>query len=60
MSKIAVRVLGYVGLPLAYEFSKVNDCIGYDISKIKNKIVWKPKTSIGVGLQKTINWYLND
>ena len=33
MSKIAVVGLGYVGLPLAYEFSKVHDCIGYDISK---------------------------
>lgn len=33
MKKIAVIGLGYVGLPLAYEFSKVHDCIGYDISK---------------------------
>jgi|TARA_X000000950_G_scaffold247608_1_gene306002 UDP-N-acetyl-D-mannosaminuronate dehydrogenase len=60
LSKIAVRVLGYVGLPLAYEFSKVNDCIGYDISKIKNKIVWEPITSIDLGLKNTLNWYLND
>ena len=30
------------------------------ISKIKNELDWKPKTSIGLGLQKTINWYLND
>ena len=33
MSKIAIIGLGYVGLPLAYEFSKVHDCIGYDISQ---------------------------
>lgn len=33
MNKIAVIGLGYVGLPLAYEFSKVYDCVGYDISK---------------------------
>ena len=33
MNKIAVIGLGYVGLPLAYEFSKVHDCIGYDTSK---------------------------
>ena len=33
MNKIAVIGLGYVGLPLAYEFSKIHDCIGYDISK---------------------------
>ena len=33
MSKIAIIGLGYVGLPLAYEFAKVHDCIGYDISK---------------------------
>ena len=31
-----------------------------DISKIKNELDWNPKTSIGLGLQKTINWYLND
>ena len=33
MSKIAIIGLGYVGLPLAYEFSKVHDCRGFDISK---------------------------
>ena len=33
MSKIAIIGLGYVGLPLAYEFSKIHDCTGYDISK---------------------------
>jgi len=33
LNKIAVIGLGYVGLPLAYEFSKVHDCIGYDTSK---------------------------
>ncbi len=33
MSKIAIIGLGYVGLPLAYEFSKVHDCVGYDTSK---------------------------
>ena len=33
MNKIAVIGLGYVGLPLAYEFSKVHDCVGYDISE---------------------------
>ena len=46
--------------------SFVKDRLGHDyryaidISKIKNELDWKPKTSIGVGLQKTINWYLND
>ena len=46
--------------------SFVKDRLGHDYryaidnSKIKNELDWKPKTSIGVGLQKTINWYLND
>ena len=31
-----------------------------DISKIKNELGWKPKTSISLGLKKTVNWYLND
>ena len=46
--------------------SFVKDRLGHDyryaidISKIKNELNWKPKTNIGIGLQKTINWYLND
>ena len=31
--KIAVLGLGYVGLPLAIEFGKVIETIGYDVSK---------------------------
>jgi len=33
MNKIAIVGLGYVGLPLAVEFSKKNNVIGFDISK---------------------------
>ena len=33
MKKIAVIGLGYVGFPLAYEFSKKYDLTGFDISK---------------------------
>ena len=46
--------------------SFVEDRLGHDfryaidISKIKNELGWKPKTSISLGLKKTINWYLND
>jgi dTDP-glucose 4,6-dehydratase len=46
--------------------SFVKDRLGHDyryaidISKIRNELDWKPKTNIGIGLQKTINWYLND
>ena len=32
-NKIAVVGLGYVGLPLALEFSKYYDVIGFDINK---------------------------
>ncbi|MBL6591630.1 MAG: dTDP-glucose 4,6-dehydratase [Flavobacteriaceae bacterium] len=45
--------------------SFVEDRLGHDfryaidISKIKYELGWKPKTSIGLGLKKTINWYLN-
>ena len=31
--KIAIIGLGYVGFPLAYEFSKKFDVIGFDLSK---------------------------
>ena len=33
MKKIAVIGLGYVGLPLAVEFGKIRDVIGFDINK---------------------------
>lgn len=33
--KIAIIGLGYVGLPLAIEFSKVFDVVGFDINKIR-------------------------
>ena len=36
-SKIAVVGLGYVGLPLALEFSKIREVIGFDINKKRVK-----------------------
>ena len=35
--KIAIVGLGYVGLPLAVEFGKKNNTIGYDISEKRIK-----------------------
>ena len=35
--KIAVIGLGYVGLPLAVEFSKKREVIGFDINKDRNQ-----------------------
>ena len=35
MKKIAVIGLGYVGLPLAVEFGKTRQVIGFDISKTR-------------------------
>src|SRR5262245_11564308 len=35
MSAVAVVGLGYVGLPLAVEFGKKGDTVGYDLSKAK-------------------------
>ncbi|MCL6581845.1 MAG: hypothetical protein K6U08_09620, partial [Firmicutes bacterium] len=32
MDKIGIIGLGYVGLPLAVEFGKIMDVVGYDIS----------------------------
>ena len=46
--------------------SYVNDRLGHDyrysidISKIKNELGWKPKTSIDKGIEKTIDWYIKD
>ena len=37
MKKISIIGLGYVGLPLALEFSKQYLCIGFDISKSRVK-----------------------
>ncbi len=33
MDKIGIIGLGYVGLPLAVEFGKIFDVIGFDINK---------------------------
>jgi dTDP-glucose 4,6-dehydratase len=30
-----------------------------DITKIKNELGWRPRYSLGGGLQKTVEWYLN-
>ena len=30
-----------------------------DITKIKNKLGWRPRHSLGSGLQKTVEWYLS-
>ena len=44
----------------------VQDRPGHDIryalnsNKIKKKLNWKPKTSFSDGLNKTLNWYLNN
>ena len=46
--------------------SFVKDRLGHDyryaidISKIKNELGWKPKTSIDIGLKNTLNWYMNE
>ena len=43
--KLAIIGMGYVGLPLAIEFSKKRDVIGFDISKKRIKEL-KSKTKI--------------
>ena len=35
INKIGIIGLGYVGLPLAIEFSKKNKVVGFDIDKIR-------------------------
>ena len=35
-NKITIIGMGYIGLPLAVEFSKYYKVIGYDINKKKN------------------------
>ena len=35
-TKIAIIGLGYVGLPLAVEFAKKYQVVGFDINKTKN------------------------
>ena len=36
--KIAVVGLGYVGLPIALEFAKITNVIGFDINPRLNKV----------------------
>ena len=39
-NKLAIIGLGYVGLPLAIEFGKKREVIGYDINKIRVNIIF--------------------
>lgn len=50
--KIAIIGLGYVGLPLALEFSKYRKVIGYDINK---KRIDELKSGIDINLESTTN-----
>lgn len=69
MRNILITVgAGFTGSHLVKYFVKKysDDRIGHDymyaidISKIKNELGWKPKTSIDIGLKNILNWYLND
>ena len=44
-TKIAIIGLGYVGLPLAVEFGKIFETIGFDISKSRIKELLEGKDS---------------
>ena len=51
-------VVGYTG-EIDWDLSKP-DGAGYkvlDISRIKNELGWKPKTSFEAGMQKTVEWF---
>ena len=54
---IAVIGLGYVGLPLAIEFGKKYEIIGFDINKSIDMLKYKPTTNVDVGIKKLIKWY---
>ena len=54
-NKITIIGMGYIGLPLAVEFSKYYEVIGYDINKKKieeisnnNKLKFKIKSNVNI------------
>ena len=51
MKKIAIIGLGYTGLPLAVEFGKKREVVGYDISKSRIKEL---KNNIDTTLENSI------
>lgn len=62
-NKITIIGMGYIGLPLAVEFSKYYDVIGYDINKkkieeISNNYKLKFKITSNVNLIKDSNIYI--
>ena len=62
-NKIAVIGLGYVGFPLAIEFGKKFDTIGYDISKDRiselNNFIDKTNEVSSEEIKKTLNLNLS-
>ena len=62
-NKITIIGMGYIGLPLAVEFSKYYEVIGYDINKkkieeISNNNKLKFKITSNVNLIKDSNIYI--
>ena len=56
-NKIGIIGLGYVGLPLAVEFSKKFDVVGFDVSKkkISNIIKRKNISEISKKIKNSLN-----
>lgn len=59
VGEIAEAVYKNFNLPMPSTIKKLNYSEGFwaDISKIKNKIGWKPKTSIKEGIKKTVAYF---
>ena len=51
----SIDLINYVDDRLGHDYR-----YAIDISKINNELGWHPKTNIKLGLEKTLNWYLND
>ncbi|MGI6680881.1 MAG: dTDP-glucose 4,6-dehydratase [Bdellovibrionota bacterium] len=62
---VAEKILKIIGKPTSL-IKYVKDRVGHDFrysvdcTKIKNELGWEPKINFEDGLQKTINWYLEN
>jgi len=59
---LAVITLSGKDIKIKYDLSKpsIETSLFLDISKIKNDFGWSPKISLNAGLEKTVEWFLNN
>ncbi len=61
LAQIIQRIMGYKGR-IQYDTSKPDGATKkvMDVTKMKNRLGWMPKTDIETGIRKTYDWYLKN